>query len=166
VIEQVIALVTGLVAAVVVLSTYLLMKSKVEEARREGYEKGFSEGVESQRRWNAHKAEKKLIKVNIANFGVPSLKIYSPIDYMGPLTCTSCNKTLIAGDDFYEIPIVSDPGNYAAVHLRCERKEMYGKPPNDQADERQPREVPGGGIRRGPFGWLRKSVQGSDGRAQ
>ena len=164
---QILVIVFMLIIFGLIIVMNILMASKVKNARQESYEKGFAEGVESQRRWNAHKpVEKKLIKIEVPNFGAPTLKVYSPIDYMGPLECTSCQETLVVGDDFYEIPIVNKPGTYAAVHLRCERKEQYGNPPHNQADERQPREVPGGGARRGPFRRFRKSVQGSDGRAQ
>jgi hypothetical protein len=158
-----------LVVLASIVGTYVVMISKVQEADRRGYEKGFAEGVESQRRWNAHREpEKRLIKVDIPNFGAPKLKIYSPIDYMAPLVCTapSCGETLVAGDDFYEIPIVGEPGTYAAVHLRCERKEMYGNPPHNQADERLSREASGDDAGGRPRRWFRKSVQGSDGRAQ
>lgn len=162
-------MVLAFVCAASVLATWAFMKTKIGTAREEGYQKGFAEGVESQRRWNAHKEpEKRLIKVDIPNFGAPKLKVYSPIDYMAPLVCAfpSCNETLVAGDDFYEIPIINDPGSYAAVHLRCERKEQYGNPPDNSEDERRSREVLGGSLRRRPRRWLRKSVQGSDGRAQ
>lgn len=166
---EVVVITAILVVLASIVGTYVVMISKVQAADREGYERGFAEGVESQRRWNTHREpEKRLIKVNIPNFGAPKLKIYSPIDYMAPLVCTapSCGETLVAGDDFYEIPIVGEPGTYAAVHLRCERKEMYGNTPHNQADERLARETSGDEARRSSLRRLWKSIQGSDGRAQ
>lgn len=69
---------------------------------------------------------KKLYKITIPSFGKPSLKVYNPLEYDTPLVCTKCEKILVVKEDFYEIPIVNDPGTVIAVHLRCEREEKYG----------------------------------------
>lgn len=69
---------------------------------------------------------KKSRKVIVPSFGKPELKIYSPLEYDTPLVCTKCEQMLVVKEDFYEIPVVNDPGSVVAVHLRCEREEKYG----------------------------------------
>ena len=69
---------------------------------------------------------KKLYKITMPSFGQPKLKRYNPLDYPAPLVCPSCKETLVAKEDFYEIPVTNEPGTVVAVHLRCEREVKLG----------------------------------------
>lgn len=69
---------------------------------------------------------KRLYKVTMPSFGEPKLKRYNPLDYAAPLVCPTCKETLVAKEDFYEIPVTNEPGTVVAVHLRCEREVKFG----------------------------------------
>jgi hypothetical protein len=69
---------------------------------------------------------KRLYKVTMPSFGEPKLKRYNPLDYEVPLVCPTCKETLVAKEDFYEIPVTNEPGTVVAVHLRCEREVKLG----------------------------------------
>jgi hypothetical protein len=69
---------------------------------------------------------KRLYKVTLPSFGEPKLKRYNPLEYEVPLVCPTCKKTLVAKENFYEIPVTNEPGTVVAVHLRCEREVKLG----------------------------------------
>jgi hypothetical protein len=69
---------------------------------------------------------KRLYKVTMPSFGEPKLKRYNPLDYEVPLICPTCKETLVAKENFYEIPVTNEPGTVVAVHLRCEREVKLG----------------------------------------
>lgn len=67
------------------------------------------------------------IKVTVPTFGKPVLQVYHVADYNPQLICTECKILMQEGDDFYEIPIPNaEPDNFIAVHLACERQNVYG----------------------------------------
>lgn len=120
-----------LVIFLVCIWSYTLLSRRFWRTFAHGeYERGLKEGIELGRKETATEADepKRLVKVTVPTFGKPELKVYHAPDFVIPLQCTDCKRNLQEGDDYYEIPVMNaEPGSVTAVHLGCERKNVYGK---------------------------------------
>jgi hypothetical protein len=122
------------IAVLAVLAIFVLRK-RWQSYAWDQYFKGKREGAAEER--GRHVPETHMIKVTVPTFGKPELKVYHPADFVEPLQCADpdCEQDLQEGDDYYEIPISNAPvGSAVAVHLRCERKNQYGKRVKDGAE--------------------------------
>lgn len=109
-----------------VIGMRLYYKNLCESRYADGVRQGTKDAHESHIEKDLYPL--RMIKVTVPTFGAPSLRVYHSVDYVIPLQCTECKENLEEGDDYYEIPILNaEPGSVTAVHLACERKNVYGK---------------------------------------
>lgn len=103
---------------------HFALSRRLSRRSEEAYVRGVEVGREAMKR--EMPVEKRLIKVTLPDFGKPELKVYDPLQFSAPISCEECKKVLVVGENYYEIPIMNQPGSVVAVHLRCERELKYG----------------------------------------